>query len=176
MPEMITETDLGLIYNMALTKPVVTIARVMEISVEEIGAIVKEYCDKNNFTSYQERMQQRKALRPSKPKKVKKSKSAAIRKPKVETEAQRLAREKKEERAEKARINANIQEKQRSQRESKRGPLFKTKEVDLSKLISVRLDDKTLVFVKPGTDTTKIRIDYEKRQLLKKKGLSTKPR
>ncbi len=176
MPEIISQTDLGFIYNMALTKPIVTIARIMERSTEEIEAVVKEYCDNSGLTSYQERLQQRKALRPSKPKKLKKSKSAGVRKPKVETDIQRLAREKKEERAEKARRNANIQEKQRSLRESKRGPLFKTKEVDLSQLISVRLDDKTLVFVKPGTDITKIRIDYEEKQRLKKKGLSTKPR
>jgi hypothetical protein len=43
---------------------------------------------------------------------------------------------------------------------------FETKEVDLAKLISVRIDHKTHVFVKPGTNIEKIKKQYHRKPIL----------
>ena len=44
---------------------------------------------------------------------------------------------------------------------------FKTKPVDLSTMISIKIDHKTIVFVKPGTDIEKVRQQYIKLKSLK---------
>lgn len=60
-----------------------------------------------------------------------------------------------------ARNQINEQTKQRAIRakelEQKK---FKTRPIDLQKLISVKLDNKTFVFVKPGSDIRKIKHYY----------------
>ncbi len=84
-------------------------------------------------------------------------------------EKKKLAEEKKsksekEYRERSSRIhNEHLRQAQRSQRESRR--VFKTRDLELDKMISVRIDRKTLVFVKPGTDIEKVKKFYQKKVL-----------
>lgn len=58
-------------------------------------------------------------------------------------------------------ISRKIELTQEQQRRKNNSPQYKTKEVDYSKLICVRVNDKTIIYVKPGAD-----IEAEKRRCL----------
>jgi hypothetical protein len=49
---------------------------------------------------------------------------------------------------------------QKNRREKDSRQKFKTRELNMSELQSVKIDDKTFVFVKPGTDIEKIKKQY----------------
>lgn len=51
---------------------------------------------------------------------------------------------------------------------------FATIPVDLNKMQSVRIDDKTTIFIKPGESALEARMNYLDREQLKKKKLFTK--
>jgi hypothetical protein len=57
----------------------------------------------------------------------------------------------------------NQEEARKTRREKENKPAFSTKQVDMSQLISVRIDHKTTVFVKPGTDIEAVRKQYAAR-------------
>jgi hypothetical protein len=87
-----------------------------------------------------------------------------IREQKAEEHQDKLEKEEKKERKRKERLkHSNIVEAQyvaRQQRNDRRK--FKTIPIDLAKLISVKIDKKTTLFVKPGTDIKKVREQYQK--------------
>ena len=76
----------------------------------------------------------------------------------------------KEEKRKKDRDNKqNSEEKWRADRNRREiRKKFTIKPVDLSAMISVKIDHKTIVFVKPGTDIEKVRQQYTRKSLLDK--------
>ncbi|MBK7885158.1 MAG: hypothetical protein IPJ81_16245 [Chitinophagaceae bacterium] len=45
---------------------------------------------------------------------------------------------------------------------SRRPPTYKSKEVDYSQLITVRIDAKTFIYAKPGDDIEKLKANFLK--------------
>lgn len=54
-------------------------------------------------------------------------------------------------------------------------PLFKTKQIDYSTLIAVRIDDRTIIYAKPGADPEAIRDKYLLAQKRKADSFKSKP-
>ena len=52
---------------------------------------------------------------------------------------------------------------------------FTTKDVDYKQMISVRVDEKTTIFIKPGESAVEARMNYLDREKIKKKKLYAKP-
>jgi hypothetical protein len=61
------------------------------------------------------------------------------------------------------------QESDRRKKNEVRESKFKTRIIDFTQLISVRVDEKTIIWVKPGTDITQLRHNYLERERAKKK-------
>lgn len=95
--------------------------------------------------------QQEKASRP-KPEKIKKE--IVIEPPKANREAEKYHAQRKKEYDRKK---------------------FTTKDVDYTQMISVRVDDKTTIFIKPGESAVEARMNYLDREKIKKKKLYAKP-
>lgn len=86
------------------------------------------------------------------------------------TARQQFLREQKE-RSEKRKIERESRRQQEEILRQKRmsriqKSVFETRQVDLSKLVSVRIDAKTFVFVKPGSNIEKVKKMYTKKSLI----------
>jgi hypothetical protein len=66
---------------------------------------------------------------------------------------------KKDKQAEQMRKN-DIEKDRHEQRRRSREPAFKTKQVDYSQMISVRIDRKTTIYAKPGEDISELKAKF----------------
>lgn len=149
-----TDQDLSIIRNMMISKSNKTIAALLDCKTQDIDSVIARIKQTEGLPSFQDKID---AKRKPKPQKVK-----APKKIRQETDIQRLAREKKEERAALKVQRLNMDEKSRVAREIARGPKFKTKETDYKKLRTLRIDRKTFIYINPGQDEEKAKADFLK--------------
>jgi hypothetical protein len=153
MTTPLSHLEIQLIRSSLLTKTDEELSSLLDRPAEEIATVVLNLCEGNldeRISSLQQVSE--KKLIPIKSRK-------------------RLENERKEAKLEENRrdlaIRSNIELRRRKERtawEERRS--FKTKSVDLSELVAVKIDSKTTVFVKPGTNIAKVKEQYQRKPLL----------
>lgn len=127
--------------NMMLTASIRDIAFILDRSDDEIRLVMKQLREEDTVTR-QDILDEKRKTKPAK----------KTRKKKVESQDQKLRRQRIEERNAAHRQRMNMMEAQRKQRLAARQPVFVTKEVDYSKMQSVRIDRRTTIILNPGED------------------------
>lgn len=181
--------DISIIENMMLTKTHKQIAEMIDKPLKETGELIETICEKEELMSCQAKQTALRVIRRSeRPVKVKPPKrqkddnrtpwslldgdrpAAVEKKPvtrqarasKEETPEQKLAREIKEERKAADLQRRNHNEVNRRDRENRRQPAFKNKEVDYNELRTLRIDKRTVIYIKYGEDPKKAKENFLK--------------
>lgn len=164
MPGEFSEYELSIIGNMILSKSNKTIADLLDRPVKEVVDLVTEIKIRENLISFQDKLDtkiaQRKALHG---KHQNRRGSAAMNKlnnKAPETEIQKELRHKQEQRQIEKIKRLNEDEKRRSNKEKNNRPKFKMKNIDYSQLHSLRIDSKTIIYIKPGEDPAIARANF----------------
>jgi len=152
-------SDLTLIKNMGLTHTYKQIADLLEKPVNEIADVIERtFKGIDNLQTYQDKVDKRNAVRAAMPKKIKviKPRPASVGKEKLIDPV--LVR-KKQERERKLAIISQQDERRRVNQESNRSK-FVTKKVDYTEMRSLRIDRKTIIYVKDGEDPEEVRARF----------------
>lgn len=156
MEDNFTQLEIQLIRSSLSTKTDAQIAEILERSIADIrkainvmtgGAADDREIDVKRF-------QEEQAAAKIKVKKP------AVRKVKLKSKEMKKAESPKAEKVRQAWEKQTAENKKKHDRS-----IFKTIEVDLNKLISVKIDNKTTIFVKPGTDIELAKQNYQLRHL-----------
>jgi len=154
-----SETDQSIIKNMMLTKSVKHISRVVDSDAGSVAAFIRSVISGTDLITEQMKLDAKKPM-----------KKAIAPKEKTVTQSQLAARKKRDE-AQKLQEEIKKQKKQnlydRLQQENekknkRRPPAYKTRHVDYSQLITVKIDRKTTIYANPGDN-----IEMVKRRFLK---------
>ena len=128
-----TYFEIVLIRNEIRNKTIKEIAAILNKPLDDVSDFVLELAKKEGLTLFSKEAEREKIA----PAKVKlENKQAAV-------------------------ISRNLEVTQEQQRRKNNAPQYKTRNVDYSQLICVRVNDKTLIYVSPGAD-----IEAEKRRCL----------
>lgn len=148
MIEELSPVELQIIKGLLSTKTDQEIADIMEVPAEVIHSFISELT-----SGTEERNEQINKIIESRLL----SEKNVTRKSQVEKEQVVKEKEKRKQQKE-----SNLREVERIKRSRMResSRKYKTIDQDLSKMISVKIDSKTTVFVKPGTDIEKIKKQY----------------
>ena len=138
MEDLLPQSDIMIIEKEMTRKSLSAIAYLIDLPVEELRPIAMMLAEKNGVVLYQQALddkrQQTRLSKPSKPKKEKKKKpvvySRIVTPDKANDHVRRIDRH------------------------------YKTKEVDFSQMISVRIDYRTTVLAQPGEDPAEVRRKY----------------
>jgi len=159
-----TDMELSIIGNMMVSKPNRQIAELLDIDVAHINTEVNRQAALLGIIPLQSKIDakiaQKKAIRAKH--QTKRGNEAINRKARQETEIQKADRIRKEQRQQEKLTRLNADEKSRVFREKARGPKFQTKQVDYTQLHAVRIDKKTIIYIKPGQDEDKAREHFLK--------------
>lgn len=147
-----TNLEIQLIRSSLETKSDGEIAAILERPIEEVHGMI------NAITNGTADERSEKIQRQKESEHLKIS-VKELRKRKREEE---IAKKEQRQKEKQSRMNAEERRKvEKNRLESRK--TFKTKEVDLSKMVSVRIDKKTIVFVNPGTDIEKVKKLYQEK-------------
>ena len=173
MTTKFTFLEKQLIRSSLATKTDGEIAALLERPIEEIEEVINEItggkaAERSEKIAFERKVQYEAA----------RLKTDAAEKAKQDKEAARLKREKlaeerrnkklqeqlkKEQRNKEKQARLNMEEKMVAARNARdRRDRFKTRDLQLDKLISVRIDHKTIVLVKPGANIEKIKAQYKR--------------
>jgi len=148
--------EVQLIRSSLSTKTDMEIAEVLERPVEEVRAKINEITGgaaderESDVKKYQEEKAQAriKKAKPAKAPKIIRKKEAPVKKPEKQVDVEK------------------VWEQQKAQARMREARLtFQTKPVDLTGMISVRIDHRTTIFVKPGTDIEQAKHNYQLQRL-----------
>ena len=146
-----TDIELTTVKNMMLTASIRDIAFILDRSEVEIRLVMKELKEEDTITRQdiidENAVKRQKTAKPAK-------------KVKVESQEQKLKRERLAERSAAHRQRMNMEEARRKEKLAARLPAFKTKVVDYSIMRSVKIDRKTTIILKPGEDKEKAIAKY----------------
>ena len=150
--EGFTEQETGIIKNLMVSRDARYIADLIESKKETVAEAIKQISDFTGVSSLQEKLDnkaaQRKALKAKH--QTKRGRAAITRMVKKIVdpvmEGKRLQRDKDK------KIRSNQDEAARVKRERSRGQKFVTPVIDYTKKISVRIDNKTQIYINPGED------------------------
>lgn len=124
------------------------IAEVLELPIETVREMMKQVTGKGN-SSYHLEME-KKTLGKGKGKAVARE---GRRKTKEEVDEQRRLKTALEEKArEKRRLLAKQEAEREKNRRQRDKPLFETKKIDYSRMVSVRVDGRTIIYIEPDQD------------------------
>ena len=165
MPAEFSETELSIIGNMMISKTNKAIADLLERPLYDVAQVIADIKLREDIESFQDKIDAKNAARKLSQANQQRTRRAAVKnspKRKQETEAKRLAREQKEIKDALKRQRLNRDEKSRVDREKARGYKFQTKVIDYSKLHTLRIDRKTVIYIQPGQDEQKAKADFLK--------------
>lgn len=145
-----TEMEQSIIKNSMLRKSHKSIAELLDVDVADIAQFIKSITEGTETITLQMEIDSKK--KPKKQKAAPKQRQPS----KAKIEAEKL---KKERMAILHQKNA-IERSRHEERKRSRQPAFKTKQVDYSKLITVRIDRKTTIYAKPGEDIAELKAKY----------------
>ncbi len=141
----VNSMERSIIKNMMLSRSHKDIAAFLERPVAEISEIAAELNPENKISTYQDRLNERKAtyIRPVRIKVVKPAGAKMLKADRLKIEREEKLEQKRRNQAERLNIEAQ-------RRNAKRAPSFKMKEVDYSKMVTVRIDRTTFIYAEPG--------------------------
>lgn len=131
------------------------IALMLERPVHDVSAKIHELT--GGISPFQEKLQQKK--------KQQERREEIVRQKKQQQQAKKVVEKK---RTVSSRIISHQTADRVQARKRRDEPQFKTKAVDYSQLVAVRIDHRTVVFAKPGEDPDKVREKYFANQKLPK--------
>lgn len=143
-----TQLDITLMQRELPQKTYADIAFLLDRSVEEVAAFINDYCRDSGLISYQQTLDQKRKTREPKPQQRKEKKKPA----KVISRILNTDQQKVNEGRVRVRAGQVI---------------YKTKKVDYTQLQTVRIDDKTVIYCKPGETPTDARERYFNNKLNK---------
>lgn len=143
----------SIIKNMMLSKSHKDIAALLRCGKEDVKGLIVVLTKDTNIVTHQMKLDQRAAGRPH-PVKVK-----------IPRPPTKAATEKEKKLKEKVSLRAQQQKntRERKSRNRPREPEFKTKDVDYSKMIIVKVDRKTFIQVPAGSDIEAVKNKYLER-------------
>jgi hypothetical protein len=140
MENEFTELEIALIEKEATRKPYSEIAFLLDRTVKEVKDFISVFFKDREIVLFQSLLDEKKKTRPS-----------VIREP----------RPSKGEKKKPRKISRIIQQENKAAFKNTRGGrVYFDRQVDYSKLITVRIDDKTFVYAQPGEDPDKVREKY----------------
>lgn len=142
METAFADYEVAIIEKEVTKKPYKDIAFLLDRTVEEVTAFVNQFLHGKDIISLQQLRDQEKKDRPP-----------VIRKP----------REKKEKKKEPVITSRIIIPDQKQKRNRAGEIIYRTREVDLSKLHEVKIDNKTWIYIRPGQDPEEVRKKYLQR-------------
>jgi hypothetical protein len=152
--------DIAFIRSSLLTKTDEEIASLLEMPVETVRMKIQELAGEASDNRTRSIEDQREATQ--------KQQQAKEREKIRKAELDRIEQRREQKRIEKER-RLTIEDARRAHRQrDERSKVFKTRKIDFSELISVRLDHKTIVLVKPGTDIEQVKWNYVQHRDIKK--------
>jgi hypothetical protein len=164
MENQFSEMEQSIIRNMMASKSVKDIARMVDSNVGDVAAFIKAAVEGTGIVTYQMRLDAKKMAKPAKapkPAKAKKKKISAAALLKIE--------QAKKEKEQAYKIKMAKHKEALAARDAKvyqrRPPNYKTIVVDYTKLQTVRIDRKTVIYAKPGEN-----IEALKKRFLKNYG------
>lgn len=129
-----SEADIMLIEKEVQRKSFRDIAFLLDRTVDDVKKFIKELCEQKSIIPYQQLLNDKKDQ---------------------SKEATKKPREKKEKKKEPKVISRIIETQLEDKRRRGRQPKFETKKVDYSQLRTVKVDEKTYIYIKPGDDPKK---------------------
>jgi len=145
-----TEAEEGIIRNMMLTTSYKDIASLLDCSKLDVAEIVDRLTRGTDIITWQAKLNQKKAEQ---------MKAAG---PKKMTPAVKARIEKEKDKQLKKQVTAQRNNFERNKANTRREFQYKTKHVDFTKMVSVRVDEKTQILVPAGTDPEATKAKYLK--------------
>jgi len=164
MENQFSEMDQSVIRNMMASKSAKDIARMVDSNAGDVAAFIKTAVDGTSILTYQMRLDAKKMAKPAKSAKPAKKKSK-----KLSDAALLKIEQAKKEKEQNYKIKMASHKEALAARDAKayqrRPPSYKTIVVDYTKLQTVRIDRKTVIYAKPGEN-----IEALKKRFLKNYG------
>jgi hypothetical protein len=153
--EKFSSLELQLIRSSLATRTDEEIAEILERPVEEIRSVI------NDMTG-EAGQRQEEILKQKEAEKQAAAIKRKMRRKKAEDHSEKLeTREKKEKREKKEQKRKNDEHRaQLKKQESAMTRMYRTREIDLSKMKAIKIDSRTTVFVEPGDDIEKVKTKY----------------
>jgi membrane protein involved in colicin uptake len=142
-----SEMEQSIIKNSMLRKSHKEIAWILDVDVTDIAQFIESITIGTDIVTLQ--MQRDRSKKPAKPKSQRQPSKSKI-----------LAEQRKKEKAIELKHRNEIEKQRHEQRSRARQPAFKTKQVDYSQLISVKIDRKTTIYAKPGEDVSELKAKF----------------
>lgn len=127
-----SEADIMLIKKEITRKSYLDIAFLLDKELQDLKLFLEEWSPAAGIISYQQLLDERQASRPVR---IRKPRQMQEKKPKI--------------------ISRIIENEQKEKRQKGREPKFQTKAVDYSQLQSVRVDQRTFIYIQAGDDPKK---------------------
>lgn len=134
------------------------IARLLDYDIADVTAFINSAVEGSEIVTCQMKLDARKKARPSKAAPGKRRKPEQVRRAEEKNREYLISEQKRLNKLEKE----NIEQSRRKASWESRRPLYKTKVVDYSKLITVRINRKTVIYAKPGEDIEKLKKSFRK--------------
>lgn len=146
MPVEFTITDQSIIKNMMLQKSAKEISKLLDCKTQDVLDFMKIAVHGTNIVTCQMKLDAKRPLK--KPVKKKQKDNSKL-------QLKKLVEERKKEKVKRLQMDEE-------RKRSRRPPTYKSKEVDYSQLITVRIDAKTFIYAKPGDDIEKLKANFLK--------------
>lgn len=157
MEPFFSEMEQSIITNMIALKSVKYIAMVLDSNVEAVSAFIDEKIKGTDTITYQMKID---ANKKNPVVKAVREKKVPVKKVNQLAETKKQLQLEEREKKRKNSIEKAIVEAARSN--SRRQPVYKTKKVDYSQLITVKIDHKTTIYAKPGENIEEVKRRYFK--------------